>query len=404
MTHSAVDFALAGRSLSALAVAWVILGTLVGGASTIGTVQMAYGHGMPAWYFTLASGVACALLALFFAAPLRRSGCTTISEFLGESFGARFRAFSSIIVSGGMFLHIVAQLIAAAAIVQVILRVGEHTALALAFVLVSLLLVSGGMRTAAWIGKVKCVLLYTIMLSCAAWALDQAGGMASVVSKLPDPGRALSLFGCDVTPGLIDIFSVVIGVLSTQIYLQAIFAAKDVQAARRGCMICAVLTPPIGLLGIVVGLHLQGSAPALVDQSATALPWFIEQTFPTIIASIFHAGLLFAVLGTASGLALGVTTTVSLDLIPSTWKSKSALGLRVVGLMVLALASALVYVGWESTILQWSYLSMGLRGSAVLLGLCLALIWQGDEHRSKLTRFTPLLFAPPFVYILLKSW
>lgn len=37
--HSAADFSVANRSLSCTGVSWVIIGTLVGGVSTIGTVQ-----------------------------------------------------------------------------------------------------------------------------------------------------------------------------------------------------------------------------------------------------------------------------------------------------------------------------------------------------------------------------
>nr|MDJ0884159.1 sodium:solute symporter family protein [Desulfobacterales bacterium] len=53
---SGTDFALAGRSATAADVAWIIIGTLVGGAATVGTVQMAYRYGPAAWHFTLGSG------------------------------------------------------------------------------------------------------------------------------------------------------------------------------------------------------------------------------------------------------------------------------------------------------------------------------------------------------------
>ena len=64
-----------GRSLTAPQVSWVIIGTLVGGVSTIGTVQSAYNNGISAWIFTLGSGVSCFYPGLFFcSSPETRTG------------------------------------------------------------------------------------------------------------------------------------------------------------------------------------------------------------------------------------------------------------------------------------------------------------------------------------------
>ena len=45
-------------------VAGLIMGTLVGGSSTVGTAQLAYNYGMSAWWFTLGGGIACLVLAV----------------------------------------------------------------------------------------------------------------------------------------------------------------------------------------------------------------------------------------------------------------------------------------------------------------------------------------------------
>ncbi len=46
-------FTTANRGLSYSGVAFVIIGTLVGGASTVGTVQLAYSYVIAVWIFTL---------------------------------------------------------------------------------------------------------------------------------------------------------------------------------------------------------------------------------------------------------------------------------------------------------------------------------------------------------------
>lgn len=74
------DYSLGGRKAGAAGVTGILLGALVGGASTVGTVQMAYTYGMTAWWFTLGGGIGCLLLGLRFAVPLRSSEITTIAE------------------------------------------------------------------------------------------------------------------------------------------------------------------------------------------------------------------------------------------------------------------------------------------------------------------------------------
>ena len=50
---SADDYALGGRSAGIGMVAGSIIGTIVGGAATIGTAQLGFQLGLTAWWFTL---------------------------------------------------------------------------------------------------------------------------------------------------------------------------------------------------------------------------------------------------------------------------------------------------------------------------------------------------------------
>ena len=50
---TAADFSTGGRQASTFIVSGTIMGTLVGGASTIGTAQLAFQYGFAAWWFTI---------------------------------------------------------------------------------------------------------------------------------------------------------------------------------------------------------------------------------------------------------------------------------------------------------------------------------------------------------------
>lgn len=400
-THT--DFALAGRSLPATGVAWVIIGTLVGGVATIGTVQTAYTYGISAGIFTFGSGVSCLLLGCFFARALREEGVVTVSEYLGRRFGQPFRRYSSGISAFGMFIHVVGQFLAAIAIIQAVFAFGDVVSVALVAALIGLFVVSGGIAGAGLIGKIKCFMLYLVMLASAGVALQQGGGWSGIIDNLPLEANLLSFVDYGVTTAAVDTISMLVGVLSTQIYLQAIFAARDVRAARNGAFLSAAVIPPLGVLGIIVGLYLRAFYPELGGSAAQALPFFLAVSFPPVVAAFFNAGILLIVLGTGAGLVLGVTTNIYNDFLSGSGIMRRVVQpvrlLRVCALSVLLLASLLVFTGLDSTILSWSYLSMGLRGSAVFAGLCAIVFFKrAADSRVLLV----LLYLLPVCYLWLK--
>jgi SSS family solute:Na+ symporter len=403
--QSADDYAVAGRSLSASGVAWIIIGTLVGGMSTVGTVQAAYDDGFIALIFTFGSGLSCLLLGLFFARGLRQEGVVTVSEYLGRYFGSRFRLYCSALNSTGMFIQVISQFLAAIAILQAVFRFGSVVSVCITLMLMTIFVGSGGIAGAGLIGRVKLYMLYLIMVLSAGVAWYQGGGTATILAGLPQDRQMLGLSHYGLRPALVDLASMVVGVLSTQVYLQAIFSARDVREARNGALLSAALIPPIGILGLMIGLYLRANFPELSANSAQALPFFFYHSFPPVMAAFFSAGILLIVLGTGAGLVLGVTTNLYNDFLTASSRATSRcrplLLLRMTTLLVLAGAALLVFTGLDSTILKWSYLSMGLRGSAVFLGLLLALFL---SRKSDSLFLRGVLYVIPIGYLLLNFW
>ena len=66
--RGAGDFA-TGSNMGTLLTAGSLVGTLVGGAATIGTAQLAFTYGFSAWWFTLGGGLGLFVLAAVFSDP-----------------------------------------------------------------------------------------------------------------------------------------------------------------------------------------------------------------------------------------------------------------------------------------------------------------------------------------------
>lgn len=377
--HTSGDYTLAGRRSGTLEVSGVLLGALVGGASTVGTVEMAYRFGLSAWWFTLGGGLGCLILGLWFAGPLRRTGLSTIPELLASRYGLRTGLVTLAASTVGTFLSIVAQFLAGLAMLQGVWPVsGTAGAAGVAGAILGFIFL-GGLKSYGALGKAKIAFLYIVLASCV--AVSVAAGMTPfTLWNGLSPRPWFDLFGRGVTRDLNAAFSLVVGVLTTQIYVQAIFAASSERTARTGSLLSSALMPPLGLLAIWVGMAMRITQPGLPPSQV--LPVFIFRNFPPLVAGCLWSGIAITIIGTAAGLCLGIATNLARDLPSFLLSRKPAdrwilMGTRLSLLALVLCAAGLARLAPDTLILSWSYLSMGLRGAGTALPFALAVVAPG---------------------------
>ncbi|MFZ5943221.1 MAG: sodium:solute symporter family protein [Bacillota bacterium] len=367
---SAHDFTVGGRAVGAPIVAGTIVGTLVGGASTIGTSQLAFVYGFSAWWFTLGGGLACVILGIFLAKPLRDSGAETGPGFLAHIYGREAGPLASIFSSLGIFLNIIAQVLAATALITSIAGIPSVQAANISVFLVVCYVIFGGVWGTGFVGTLKIVLLYVSMLAAGLLAYRLGGGLAGFRGTFASYPW-FSLFGRGVGKDFAAGFSLLVGVLSTQTYLQAMFSGRNVQASRNGALISGLLIPPIGLAGIFIGLYMKANFP--LTNARDALPLFVIQYLPHWLGGVVLATLLISVIGTGAGLVLGVSTMFTQDIyrkICPQASDKQIITFSRVSIVVVSLLTLFFVAGnMNSLILKWSFLSMGLRGATICFPL-----------------------------------
>ena len=367
--HSAEGFSLNGRSAGAPLVAGTIAGTCVGGGATVGTAQLAYSLGLSAWWFTLGTGIALVVMGLFYARPLRRTSLETIPEFLGIRYGKSASVFSSLVSSVGIFFSAVASTLPGLHLIAAIFGVGYGTAAFALIALVACYVFFGGMKSAGVGGILKMIVLWLslCLAGVAAWhglpALTAAAPLASGTWSLAHAG------GESIAAGLL---SLIVGVISTQSYIQAIFSAANPRTATVGAFTAALIVIP-------VGIYMHAAAPDIAP--ILALPAYLFTHAGTLIGSIAMGGIVLSLVGSIGGLSLGIGTMLSHDVFAPLLAVKSERRLlllhRLMVLLVMALAAlfALSYI--DSEVLVWNYLSMALRGGGIFLPLTLAIFCPG---------------------------
>ena len=367
---SADDYNVGGRSAGVGIVAGSIIGTIVGGAATVGTAQLGFKLGLTAWWFTLGSGIALLIMAAFYAKPLRASGLTTVAEFLVTNYGKPAGWLATVSSCAGIFFSIVASTLTALHLVAGIFGVNLYISALLILLITAGFVFLGGISGSGMAGIIKIILIFASIFVGGVLAYGKLGGSAGLTAALPAQPW-FSLFGRGVEDGLFSLCSMIVGVISTQTYVQALFSAKDSKTAAVGCVTAACVVIPVGLPSVMIGMFMHINHPEI--NSIDALPLYLSTYLPDWLGGIGLAALLLSALGSIAGLALGIGTMISRDIISKLWRSATAVNLLWASRfsVLLAAAAAIVFVFFhlDSSVLEWNYLSMALRGSGIFLPL-----------------------------------
>ncbi len=375
---SADDYNVGGRNASAGIVAGSIEGTLVGGAATVGTAQLGYILGLTAWWFTLGAGIALLVMALFYAGPLRRSGLTTISEFLGLTYGKTASVFASISASAGIFFSIMASKLTALHLVAIVFNVSVRTSSVIILTIAAALVFFGGISGSGMAGLLKVVFIFATIVVGGIFAFYDMGYWSGIQASF-HPYPWFSLFGHGIQDAVFSLLCMLAGVLSTQSYVQAVFSAKDSKTAAAGCVGAAMVIIPVGLPSVMIGMFMQINHPEV--RSIDALPMYLYSYLPDWLGGIGLAAVLLSALGSIAGLSMGIGTMVSSDIIRNIWQKLNSVQLllisRICVLTVMVVAIVFVFFHLHSSILEWNYLSMALRGSGIFLPMTFEIFFPG---------------------------
>lgn len=374
--RSSAGYSVAGRSAGASLVAGSIAGTVVGGGATVGTAQLAYSFGLSAWWFTLGSGIAFILMGIFYAKRLRNTALETIPQYLELYYGKKAEA---------LFFHYFFHRYSPIRCCQFTAGHRDHFRPFRADTF-SVRPSPHGSRHCLYFFRrhekrrrqrypeMVIIWISLFISGVIAFLLLQENNILSSF-----PASHFDLMGQGTDSAMAHLFSVIVGVLCTQTYIQCIFSAGTPLKAASGCFIAALIVIPIGLPSVAVGMYMHAAEPGTLP--ILVLPTFLVNHVPVFIGGLAMSGIILSLLGSIGGLSLGIGTMISHDILSPLLKiTDDRKLLRLTKLTVLAvmiLASLIAIMNRGTEILFWNYLSMGLRGGGIFLPLTLAVFWPG---------------------------
>lgn len=344
---SAEGYSLGGRSAGVPLVAGSIAGTVVGGGATVGTAQLAYSMGLSAWWFTLGSGIAFILMGLFYAGKLRATGLETIPQYLKRNYGNKAAESVGIISSLGILFSVVASCLPGIQILSAVLNVSVELG-----AVILCLLVAG------------------------ASAFMYLHGRPDFQQILP-PDYWWNMFNTGIGSSFSKLFSMVVGVICTQTYIQCFFSASSPKVASLGAFAAAAIVIPVGLPSVAIGMYMHVLEPDVVP--VLVLPIYLLEHQGTVLAGIALGGIMLSLIGSIGGLSLGIGTMLTRDIIGRSFDlgsgKKLLYTLRLVVLAVMAAACLIAICNLDSQVLFWNFLSMAMRGCGVFLPLTFAIFY-----------------------------
>ncbi|MGL6202137.1 MAG: sodium:solute symporter family protein [Lachnospiraceae bacterium] len=380
---NASDFTVAGNSSSAVMVAGAIVGSCVGAGGTVGTAEAAFKIGLGGWWQTLGLSIGCLVLGLLLSQAVYLTKVQTVPQLLEKNFGANVRPITAIFSSVAIFFSILSQAKGFLPLLTSFIPVPLVVAAAIAVILVLLFVIFGGIFATSLGGILKMVLILVALLLSGIVSVVSLGGFSGIVNSF-DAFPYFSMFPDGVGKGLAKGLGLMLGVLVTQVYIQAVLSAKDAKAARNGAVIAAICTCPTGLFGVAVGLYMNKFFPAI--EASQAFPLFMKTNFHPILAGIFIGGLMLATLGSNAGLTLGISTMLSRDVYKTKIRKSATdkemlIVLRILIIIVATLSGIFAITSIGEMIQTFVFLSFGLRTCVFLVPMMFALFYKGRMSR-----------------------
>lgn len=315
------DFMVAGRRLGPVLMAGTLAATEIGGGSSLGVVEKAYGDwGMSAAWYIIAMGITFTFLTIF-GSKFRSSMVKTVPEYFRRRYGKAPGAITAIIMILPLIGLTASQFIASAVIISVMTGLNFNLAVILVAVVVTAYSIMGGLWSVTITDFVQVFLIVIGMALAIPFALNAAGGWDNVVAVLPKEQFSFTKgIGVKGIIGLVIMYTASFSV--GQEAVCRYYAARDDKAAKLGSIYAALINFVYAFIPTVLGLialalvksNIISGEAILANGARYVLPSLAIQTMPAIIVGLLFAGIISATMSSADSDLLGAGSIFSNDI------------------------------------------------------------------------------------------
>ena len=376
------DFYVAGSSFGAFSVAGAASGTYIGGGTVIGTAQLAFSDGFSALNFTIGCCASMLLTALVFSGKIRDSRCQTIQEMVLLEFGKTAGRLTILLGVLALYINNISHLFSGVSLISSVFpNFATMTSVVITAVLIFACACLGGFWGMSIINVIKTTILLGTAVVAAVFIFIKTGHFSELVPQLP--ARFLTLFPRGAGTDLGNIMSVMLGIISSQTTMQAIFCGRTNADCKKGFLMGALLLPVAGICCGVIGAYMRTIAPEI--NALQAFPMFVIMHTHGLVSGIILATTLVAVASAGTSIMLSISgilvNNVYLKLKPEASTRQQLNFSRLIMICCLCLSTFIISRGAGDGVMQYNFLSMGMRCTVLFFPMCVFLFAHGNVSR-----------------------
>lgn len=381
------DFLVAGRRLGPLLVAGALAATEIGGGSSLGVVEKAYGDwGMGAAWYVLTMAITFTILA-FIGPKLRQALVKTVPEYFRRRYGEAPGTITAVIMILPLIGLTAIQIMASAVVFSVITGLTYTTSVLLVSVIVTAYAVMGGLWAVTLTDFIQMFLIIGGMALAIPYALSAAGGWGNVVATLPAEQLSFTgKIGWGTIIGLVVMYTASFAV--GQEAVARYYAARDDKAAFWGSigaafanLIYAFIPAVLGLIALAMVQNGLIDATSIVENGTRyVLPTLAIQIMPPILVGLLFAGIISATMSSADSNLLGAGSIFGNDIykiyIKKSATDKEVLNVTRITMVVIAILSTIVALTSTKSIITILMFSFTLRAGGSFIPYVVGHYWK----------------------------
>ncbi len=321
---STEDYYVGGRSISPAHIGLSIAATDVGGGFSIGLGGLGYLMGLSGSWLLFTGLLGAWLSAVFIIPRIKvldmREGFLTYPEFLKFRYNGKVAAVAAVISGIGYVGFTSGQILAGAKLMSgsiITKPVLGIDALTASIYIIGIIIVGytvlGGLKAVIYTDTVQwIVLILGLLLFAIPFAVYEAGGLGSLIAKLPADHLSLTnISGVQFLNWLITI--VPIWLVAMTLY-QRVFACRSVKEAKKAWFIAGAFEYPVmAFTGAFLGMISSVLIPGV--EAEMGVPILLREVLPVGVTGIVIASYFSAIMSTADSCIIASSGNFVNDLI-----------------------------------------------------------------------------------------
>ena len=405
-TRTAHEFYAAGSSIKGWQNGFAIAGDFMSAATFLGLTALFFSIGFDSIIYILCPPVAYAILTFLLADRLRSLGKFTFADIIcGRLEQKTMRIYASIAAFVSAIIYLVAQMVGAGGLIQILFGIPYNYAVSLVAILMVLYVAFGGMLATTWVQITKAIILmlgviYMAFMVMQVFDFDYAALYQQAIAN-HENGELLTLPG-GLNIGFLNMLSMSIGlsfgIIASPHIMMRFFTVPDARNARQSAFVALLIVSFVFLLMFYIisagGLALVKGDPRFLDASGNIIGGtnMVAIHLGEVLGGEVFLGVISAVafatiLAVVAGLTLASASAISHDLYANVFKRGSenapneVLVSRIAAVMIGIITIILGIAFHGQNIAYLVALALAIAASANFPILILSMFWRGLTTR-----------------------